>query len=306
MPCSLAPVILFVYNRPEHLKKCIYALSNNYLADQTDLFIYSDGPKNTDDAIKVRQVRDMLRNIKGFKTLNVIESKYNKGLAASVIAGVTEIIEKFEKAIIVEDDLVTSPFFLKFMNEGLNFYENEEKVICIHGYTYPIGKLSHNFFLKGAECWGWATWKRGWVIFEPDGKKLYSELKQKKLEYEFDWQGTYPFKEMLKKQIQGKNDSWAIRWYASAFLKDKLTLYPSRSLVKNIGNDNSGTHSMATDFFDVDISVNNPVEIEQIPVRQEQYILNMLGSYFKNRSMNIFERFKTVFKCTVSQFRNYI
>ena len=150
----------------------------------------------------------------------------------------------------LEDDLLTSPYFLDFMNEGLSIYEEDEKVISIHGYVYPISeKLPETFFLRGADCWGWATWKRGWDLFEPDGGLLLNKLEESKQTEEFDFNRSYPYTQMLKDQINGKTNSWAVRWYASAFLQNKYTLYPGKSLVSNIGGDGSGTNTGLNQFI---------------------------------------------------------
>jgi hypothetical protein len=240
----LAPIALFVYNRPEHLKKTITALKLNRLSNDSELFVFSDGYKNDKDKLEVEAVRILLNKADGFKKITVIKRQSNFGLAKSIIRGVTETVNKFGKIIVIEDDLIVSSNFLEYMNKELDFYENDEEVISVHGYVYPIIKvLPETFFLKGADCWGWATWKRGWNLFESDGKKLLAELRNSHLTKEFDFDGLYPYAQMLEEQTVGYNDSWAIRWYASAFLKNKLTLYPGNSLVKNIGFDGSGRHS---------------------------------------------------------------
>ncbi|MGB4775168.1 MAG: glycosyltransferase family 2 protein, partial [Daejeonella sp.] len=167
---------------------------------------------------------------------------------------VTEIVNKYERIIVLEDDLVTSPYFLQYMNDGLNVYKDCEEVISIHGYIYPVSvELPETFFIKGADCWGWATWKRGWDLFEPNGEKLLNEIIKRGLTYQFDFNGSYPYTQMLKDQIAGLNNSWAIRWNASAFLKNKLTLYPGKSLVQNIGNDGTGTHSGTSNTFNINL-----------------------------------------------------
>jgi hypothetical protein len=150
---------------------------------------------------------------------------------------------------------------------------------------YPVpGKLPETFFLRGADCWGWATWKRGWDLFEPDGQKLLGEIRRKKLQRAFDINGAYPYTKMLKDQINAKNDSWAIRWYASAYLKEKLTLYPGRSLVQNIGMDQSGTHSIKTNYLDTEIC-SNPIEIRKIPFEHSTVALKEIEIFLKkNRS----------------------
>ncbi len=243
----LAPIILFVYNRPEHTKKVLDALAANHLASDSDLFIYADGVKPNADKIlaeKVERVRQIIRSESRFNNVHIIESPVNKGLAKSVIGGVTEVITQYNKAIILEDDLIASEFFLRFMNDALNKFESAEEVVCISGYSYPVKKnVPELYFIKGADCWGWATWKRGWNIFEEKGEPLLKAIKERQLENNFNFFGTYPYTQMLQDQINGKNDSWAIRWYASAFIKDKLTLYPGKSFIQNIGFDGTGTHS---------------------------------------------------------------
>ena len=159
---SLAPIVLFVYNRPEHTRKTVKALQDNDLTDESILYIFSDAAKNDDEVENVEKVREYIRTISGFKQIIIIEREKNYGLANSIISGVTEIVNKYGKIIVLEDDLVTSKYFLSFMNDALEIYKDENKVICIHGYIYPIkSELPETFFIKGADCWGWATWKRG-------------------------------------------------------------------------------------------------------------------------------------------------
>ncbi|NQV88637.1 MAG: glycosyltransferase family 2 protein [Parcubacteria group bacterium] len=262
-----APIALFAYNRPEHTQKTVEALRKNLRAKDSELYIFSDGPKNDLDKVKVEEVRKYLKTIDGFKKIEIVEMQKNLGLANSIISGVTKIVNRFEKIIVLEDDLVTSPYFLKYMNDALNLYRDEDSVISIHGYCYPVKNLPETFFIKGTDCWGWATWKRGWDLFEPNGKKLLIELEEKNLIKKFDLDSSYHFSSMLKKQIAGENNSWAIRWHASAFLKDKLTLYPGISLVQNIGQDATGTHKGKTDYYKTTIT-SNPIVIKKIPIAE--------------------------------------
>ena len=278
---KLAPIVLFVYNRPWHTQQTVEALQKNLLAKQSELFIFSDGPKDERGRKKVEEVRHHLRKITGFKKITIIERRMNLGLANSIIAGVTEIVNKYGKIIVLEDDLLTSPYFLKFMNEGLNFYEKEVKVACIHGYVYPVKKLPETFFLKDPGCWGWATWKRGWKLFEPDENKLLTELNKKNLTFKFDYNNSYPFTNMLQDQKFGWADSWAIRWYASLFLKNKLTLYPKKSLVIHNGDDGSGTNSPITEQFKVNLSTQS-IHIKDIPIKKSSSALKEYIWYFKS------------------------
>lgn len=247
---SLAPIALFVYNRPVHTRRAIKALQKNELAYLSDLYIFSDAPKNDSAKPGVAEVREFLPTIQGFKTVNVIERDRNYGLASSIIDGVTQLCNLAGEVIVLEDDLETSPYFLNYMRDALDLYRYDDAVISIHGYIYPTKDvLPESFFLRGADCWGWATWKRGWDLFEVDAQVLITQIKKKNCIYDFNFNGQYDYFGMLQAQAEGQNNSWAIRWYASAYLKNKLTLYPGRSLVANIGNDNSGTHCGNTDVF---------------------------------------------------------
>jgi len=289
---SIAPITLFVYNRLEHTKKTVGALRENNLAKESELFVFSDGWKNEESRPKVEEVRDYLKTIDGFKKVEMIEKEKNYGLAESIIAGVTDIVNKFGKVIVLEDDLVTSPYFLEYMNKALDLYQNDAEVVSIHGYTYPIkntAKLPETFFIKGADCWGWATWKRGWDLFERDGQKLLRELEEKNLTKEFDFSDSYPYTNMLRGQIAGKNNSWAIRWYASAFLNNKLTLYPGKSLIKNIGMDESGRHSGKTDVYDTEVAT-NPMNLKKLDIKEDLEAREEFTKYFNSLKPSIFER----------------
>lgn len=248
-----APIVLFTYNRLWHTQQTVEALQKNLLASESELFIFSDGGKNEDDWKKVYAVREYLHTIDGFKKTHITEQKENKGLANSIIEGVTKIVNKYGRIIVLEDDLVTSKYFLQYMNDALDIYENCEEVACISGYIYPIDALPDTFFIKGADCWGWATWKRGFDIFSANGKELLKQICSRGLEVEFDFENSYPYTQMLKNQINGKNNSWAVRWYASIFLKNKLCLYPQKAFVQNIGCDGTGTHCENSNIFDVKI-----------------------------------------------------
>ena len=278
---NIAPITMFVFNRLQHTRQAVEALANNELAADSDLFVYSDGPRSETDEEHVESVRNYFKSISGFKSVTVVERKTNLGCAQSIISGVSEVVSRCGRIIVVEDDIVTSPHFLRFMNEALEFYRNEEQVACIHGYLYPVGgKLPETFFLKGADIWGWATWKRGWDLFEPDAQKLLEELNSRNVTGEFDFDGSFDFTGMLKAQIEGRLDTWDVQWYASAFLRDKLTLYPGKSLVKNSGNDCSGTHSNKTDKFDTDIS-REPVRIKRIPLEVNHVARTAFKKFFR-------------------------
>jgi len=278
-----APIVLFTYNRPEHTRLTVEALKANKYASESDLIVFSDGHKNDRDKAKVDEVRAYLKTITGFQSYKIIERKKNIGLAANIIDGVTQMVNEYGKIIVLEDDLITSPYFLQYMNEGLDLYEKEEDVISIHGYMYPVRKkLPETFFIKGADCWGWGTWRRGWDIFKADGQELLKELETRKLQREFDYNGSYPYTKMLKKTIKGEIGSWAIRWYASAFLNNKLTLYPGRSLVFHNGSDGSGINCSENSIYDVKLSL-EPVNVSSIKIEESNPAKKNMIHHFRYR-----------------------
>lgn len=253
-----APVIIFAYNRPAHLSRTLAALSQNPEAIGTDLIIYCDRQPESASDKTVRLValtRIIAQDEKRFGSLKVVERDGNFGLAKNITEGVTEVMEKFGRAIILEDDLVVARNFLQFMNSALQKYKDEKRVACISGYVYPLRKEGAKaFFIRGADCWGWATWSDRWKQFNPNVSELKKRILKEKLQKEFDFNDTYPYFQMLEDREKGLNQSWAILWYASSFLNNQLCLYPPYSLVHNIGNDGSGTHSLvSTSHYDVDV-----------------------------------------------------
>ena len=240
---NCAPILLFVYNRPEHTRRCIESLKQNSLATSSTLYIYADGAKDTTQQPVVDEVRNCIRTINGFKEIVLIERKENWGLARNIIDGVTTQVNRHGKVIVLEDDLVVAPYFLQFMNDALETYKDEPSVGHIQACDFTQDtSLPDTFLIKWTGSWGWATWERAWQHFNPSGKELLQELESRKLTYTFDFNGKYGFTRMLRRQIEGKNNSWAIRWNASLFLKDMLSLNVGRSLVQNEGFDGSGTN----------------------------------------------------------------
>ena len=277
----LAPIVVFTYNRPEHTQRTLNALLMNPLANESDIIIYSDSARTANHKKAVDEVRSYLSEITGFRSIKVIHRDKNFGLAESIIQGITEVLQQSEKVIVLEDDMVVSPNFLEYMNEALEQFVDDDRVISVHGYVYPVDiELPEAFFIRGADCWGWATWRRGWEIFNPNGKYLLDELTRRGLLRFFDFNSTSPHSKMLKEQIKGGNDSWAVRWYASAFLANKLTLYPGRSLVNNIGNDSSGTHCNTTEDFDVELSKTS-INLKNVIVDVSPIALEAFEYYFK-------------------------
>lgn len=263
-----APIALFAFRRPDHMSACLASLAACDEASRSELIVFCDGPRGPQDADGVAEVRRIAHAAEGFERVSVVERPENLGLAGSVIRGVGEVLARADRVIVVEDDLVVSPDFLRYLNDGLDLYQDDDDVVSIHAYVYAVHEsLPQSFFLRGADCWGWATWRRGWEVFDPDGEHLLRALDESGQQRAFDLDGAYPYRTMLADQVAGRNDSWAVRWYASAFLARKLTLYPGVSLVENIGQDGSGTHSLASASHLVDAGrMAGP--LERIPVRE--------------------------------------
>lgn len=282
------PIALFVYNRLAHTKLTVEALRKNFGASETQLYIFSDGPRTDVDADKVAEVRSYVKSITGFADIITVEREQNLGLATSLISGINEVLDVHKSIIILEDDLITSPYFLRYMNDALQYYEHDERVASISAYSFPVQmELPETYFLKYTACWGWGTWKRGWALFEQDGKKLLDEIKGRGGLKKFDMNGVYPYSKMLEKQIDGNVDSWAVRWHASIFLADKLMLFPGRSLVSNIGHDGSGVNCNYSKGFDVKLS-ENVVHVGAIDVSENLEIVSALKLFFKELNPGIF------------------
>lgn len=244
----LAPVILFTYNRPEHTKRTIEALAGNELAENTELFVFSDAAKKEKDADKVEQIRAYVRQgVTGFRAVHLIARTKNYGLAQNVIEGVTEIVNRYGRVIVLEDDLVTNKYFLRFMNDGLCRYENEKTVTGVTGYSHFDDRTAyeHESYLctLTGTSWSWATWADRWAMFDAAAEGWERLTLDAALRKRFNYDNSYDFYYILKAQQQDAGtDSWAIRWYYSTFLKDGLILVPTSSLVSNEGWDGSGVH----------------------------------------------------------------
>jgi hypothetical protein len=289
---SFAPIALFVYNRPQHTERTLKFLMQNELASESRLFIFSDGPKTAGDQEKVAAVRELLKRTDGFKSVQVIERKENMGLAASVIAGVTQLVKDYKQVIVFEDDLVTSPYTLTYFNDALQRYRDEEKVMHIGAYMYHLkeNNLPESFFYRAATSWGWATWDRAWQHFEPNIDTLMAQFDTKK-RAEFSIEHTMNFWKQVLDFKNKKNNSWAIRWYASIFLKGGLTLNPSQSLVNNIGHDGTGVHSGINDIYNVII---NPKPITQFPdqIKENAAAYQAIKGFLKTRKGTLWQRIK--------------
>lgn len=244
---ALAPIVLFTYNRLSALEGTINALKKNYLAQHSDLFVYSDGYKGDFDLHQVLQVREYLKSIRGFKSITIIESSTNKGLANSVIGGVSEVLNKYKKIIVLEDDLVTSSNFLTYMNEALFFYKDIKEVFSISGYIFNMRNVKSSFeydifYIKRHCSWGWGIWEDRWSDIDWEVSDFMTFKSDRGLQRRFNSVGS-DMTRMLFQQMKGKINSWAIRACYHQFKKGTYTVYPKISKVSNIGFDKSATHS---------------------------------------------------------------
>jgi hypothetical protein len=296
---SLSPILLFVYNRPEHTRLTLEALRKNHLSDSSSLYIFSDGYRNETDREEVIKVRELIRSVEGFAAIHIEEKSENVGLARNIIEGVTGVVNEHEKVIVLEDDLITSPYFLTFMNNVLDRYEQEEKIAHVQGFCFPLQGLPDAFLIKWTGSWGWATWKRAWDLFNPDGEALLTEIMKKKLNREFDFNGNYPFTRMLRRQVNGENDSWAIRWNASLFLNNRLSVNAGKSLVQNIGFDGSGRHSGRDEIYTTPLHMS--ALSSEIPRIEENMIARKaFEKYYRRTNSHLAKavrRVKRLFKC---------
>lgn len=268
---NLAPIALFVYNRPEHTARTLEALAANDLAKQSDLFVFCDGPKTNANAATleaINRVRTLVKSKPWCKSITIHESDANKGLAASIVSGVTQLVNEFGCIIVLEDDIVTARGFLSYMNEALNLYEHEEQVMHIGSYipyTNSMGNLPKTFFSRFMSCWGWATWKIAWSKANWDAETLYHQISDPNIRYEFNLEGVLNYHEQLENNINGNIKTWAIMWFTSVFLNLGLCLYPKVSLSENIGLDGSGENCVIGNSLP-NFDAENAVKVEAIPL----------------------------------------
>jgi len=296
----LAPIALFCFRRPVHLERTLSSLAANHGARGHDLIAFCDGPRSPSDTAAVGKVRALLAEWAGrgaFRSFTVEASDSNRGLRSSILAGVSRVTSQAGAAIVVEDDLETSPWFLPYCDDGLELYAQDDAVASIHGYCYPVAHtLPASYFLRGADCWGWATWRRAWERYEDDAGALLAALRERGLERAFNHGGARDLTGMLASARDGHIDSWAIRWHASAFLAGMHTLYPGRSLVRNIGLDASGTNFSggANEWLEPDVS-GERVPLERLAAREDEAAWQAIGGHFR-RSLSLRSRLGRVLR----------
>jgi hypothetical protein len=247
---DFSPIVIFAFNRPDHLQQVLSALSQNEEFNLSPFFIYCDGPRNKDDCQNVDLTRSVA-NQWPHPNKSVIEAHSNQGLAESVIVGVTQVVQRFGRVIVLEDDLIVERSFLNLLNRALKKYENDSKVMQVSAYMFPIPEFrgrSEALFLPNISSWGWGTWSRAWSYFDRSAANWELLLGDKAIRSKFDVAGSYEYSDMLFRQMMGKIDSWAIRWNWSVYRSSGLVVYPPFSLVRNIGFDGSGTHCVKSNI----------------------------------------------------------
>lgn len=280
MSNTYAPIALFTYARANHTRQTVESLLQNREASKSELYVFSDGPKTEEKREAVEENRRYIRSITGFKAVHIVEREKNWGLANSLIAGITDVIREYGRVIVVEDDLILSPYFLRFMNDALEKYAHDERVGTISAYLPPLKeKLPETFFLMYFKCWGWATWERAWELLEKDPRPLLRGLRFKKRKFDVGG-GVGEYGNLYCQKI-GLVDSWYVRYYASLFLKGKLSFYPGHSLISNSGLDGTGTHcgtEMST-IYDTNV-YDGIIELRDIPVEENTYVFKCFRDYY--------------------------
>ena len=300
-PSCETPVAFFVFNRPRVTARVLAAIA---AARPRQLFVICDGPRpnRRDDHQLVQQTRQLCNHIPRQCDVRRIYADKNLGCKTRVSSGLEAVFQHVTRAIILEDDCVPHLAFFRFCEQLLQRYERDTEVVsisganCLAGNVKSSGRDASYYFSNYFHCWGWATWQRGWKIFEPNGQFLLDELVRRHLIQKFDYNGAYPFSNMLQDQIKGANDSWAIRWHASAFLAGKLTLYPGRSLVHNSGNDGSGTHCGASDSMDIKLS-KTKINLNNIAVESSRIGREAFEIFFRQSQKRLLHRLLGKARC---------
>lgn len=290
-----APIALFVFRRPEKTRATLASLARCRGIENTDLYIFCDGPRGTRDDQAVADVRAIVEAFDHSRKTLVISTE-NQGLARSIIAGVTRLCDQYGRVIVVEDDLTVSPAFLDYMNTGLETFADDPRVMQISGFAFARSNASPNSkarFLPVTTSWGWATWERSWHDFDPDPRDTDALRSNYALRSRFDLGGLFAYYDMLQRQEAGRIDSWAIRWYWSVFRRDGLVLYPPISLVRNDGLDSSGTHTSRSKLLwrglNHELPESSPPMPDQVAINQASLaeLASIVDPLFYRRARNL-------------------
>lgn len=303
---TLAPIVLFAYNRPIHTQKVLQSLQQNDLSQESVLYVFVDAAKTLEAQEQVSQVKQIIKQTQCCKEVIIIEREKNYGLVKNIIEGVTQVVQQHGKVIVLEDDIVTSRGFLTYVNQALDLYADEPKVMHISGHLPPVQmpkQLPDTFFFKKTSCWGWGTWATAWQKLNTNTNELLDKVNASGKAKAFNIDGSYNFMSHLEANIEGTLNTWAIKWQASVFLQDGLCLYPKKSLTRNIGFDGSGEHcvysdlhlhqSMATNIVVDKIKLEESVEArkkivafnykQSKPASFLQRVKNKLQNYFQHK-----------------------
>lgn len=289
-----APIAVFAYNRPHHLNRLFDCLFANELFSRSPVFVFSDGPRDQENRAAVVATRSVARGRLGSRG-QIIASEENKGLAQSIIAGVTDLCNRFGRVIVFEDDLVLHSRCLDFLNAALRHYANDASIQHVNAYRYPLPAASVPYLSRLASSWGWATWQRAWTNCEFDAAKLVHAIRDADLISALDFEGTFPYYRMLRSQARGEIDSWAIRWYASILLRGGLAVCPNASLVSNHGFDNTGVHCGVSSTYEVDLGAASeewPIALSEdmLAFRQMQAFFQTVQGGFTRRLVGKLKR----------------
>lgn len=285
---NLAPIIVFAYDRPDHLRRTLDALAKNDLASQSELYIYCDGAKDTAPQEQIERIlanRKVAHSASGFQSVSVIERPHNVGLKANIVGAVTEIVNKYGRVITLEDDIVTSSGFLRYMNDALELYKDDEQVMHISGYMWPHRwPLPETFFYPVPyPGGGWATWARAWQHYSDDADALHAYWKNRWDEFNL-FGGDYLQKQLVANH-KGEMNTWFIKWHAVMLQRQGLTLYPGQSLTNNIGFDELATNCYKSNQFDIDHPAES-IQVKRKPIRVSKLAAHEIYAFYQGRWYN--------------------
>ncbi len=293
MSRKLPVIAFFVYNRPEHTQVTLNRLMKNISSKKYNIYIFSDGPKKLKDEINVNKVRNFINKIKYFNKIKIIKQKKNLGLSKSLKNALNYLFSFNDKVIILEDDIFTNKYFLNYMNDALNYFENKDYVGSVSGYSFtdqmPSDYKKNTYLGYRHSSWGWGTWKHVWNTINWDKKWINRQSKKKNFNNAFNIGGNDMF-HILQEQIKGNIDSWSIIFDLNCFINNKFCVCPKKSLVQNIGFDGSGIHCKEdTSVFDNYNSKFKVSKFEDLKVNNK--IIKNIKDSFK---VSIFYKVKTI------------
>ncbi len=298
---QFSPVVMFVYAKPEHTRKTIESLAKNPEASNTDLFIYSDAAKSDKDSIAVREVRNIVSSVSGFKSVSLCFRSENIGLASNIMDGVSKVCEKYGRVIVIEDDIVTSPCFLAYMNAALAKYADDKRIWHVTGWNYPFPdnymSESDAYLWRMMNCWGWGTWNDRWVHFRKNPEELISTFSKDDI-FKFNIDGAFNFWSQVEDNYNGKINTWAIFWYATIFNNNGLCLNPVRSMVKNIGIDGSGENCNDSDIYKTILSSNFGYRWPN-KIIEDKSALEVIRKFYISNTPSLMQRIFNKFKRTL-------